>query len=260
MNIPLSPPRHLAFGVEVELTGKRVISDYRDIDIATVNAIAGAFDNIRVDETVRSSDFGRFLMRDKPDMVVFGQFEDIRDFIRALRRSKKVNVATSGEKELSKTADSLPVINVSRALSFDFGNTERQLVRHYGDIQNDDGDIIGVAEAIPCSISYKLSVAAWDRNTLEHIVNAITSFFFNMRSNTAYTANQIVFGNSFGVECAFVDTLGLSFDDVSVSIAEQRLYAAETLVSVNTDLLVVWDAVQNVVRYVEATGAMINER
>lgn len=250
--------RLVARNLKYEPTGIRWVADYRDIDIATTNAINSAFDRLKVDENQRSTDVGRFLLREPKQRVVFGQFEDIRDFVRAVRRSQKKNVASDGEKELSKTADDLPVVNVSRPISLDFGNTDRQVARYYGVLDDQDGKAVAMVEAVPNNIQYKISIAAWDRSSIDYLVNALTSYFFHMRSDTKFEAFQTLMGGQHEVECAFIDNMAVSFDDVSAVITEQRLYAVQALITVNADMLVAWEINEVVETFTQREGFFVN--
>lgn len=252
--------RDIAFSLKLQPNGIRRIGDYRDIDIAVANEVNKAFDNISVDSNQRNIDFLKFLERDQKHRVVFGQFDDIRDFIRALRRSRKVDVSTSEKGEVSKTADSLPVVNVSRTMSYDFGNTDRQITRYYGQACDASGETVAVVDAVPVSFQYKITVAAWDKISIDYMVNAITSNFFAMRSSTGFSANQVLMNCLNEIECAFVDTLAITFDDSSALITDQRLYASEALISVNADMLVAWEVTQVVEKWASQVGITMNER
>lgn len=255
-----SEARQVALSSKLELTGIRLISDYRDIDIATTNEINRAFDNLLVDDNQRSTDFALFLERDPKDRVVFGSFQDVREFVRAVRRSKKINVASTSEKKLSRNADTLPIVNVSRPLSIDFGNSDRQVVRYYGALDNDNGDVVALVEGVPNSLQYKISVAAWDRITIDYMINALASFFFRMKSDTKFTAHVTLMNGVHDAECAFVDNMAVTFDDVSAVIEEQRLYAVEALISVNADMLVAWEVTESVEKWTERVGFTVNGR
>ena len=143
-------------------------------------------------------------------------------------------------------------------MSVDFSNTDRQINRNYGELYDESGNAIAIVDAFPNEFQYKISVLAWDKISLDLMVNAISSFFLSMRSKTSFSSIQRIMGGNHDVECSFSDTLAISFDDVSASIQEQRLYGSEAVITVVADLLVAYEVVQKVEEYRLAYGVHVN--
>jgi len=253
---------NLGFGVDFKYTGRRWFTSLRDVDVALANDLSNAFENIFTTHNAYSTQFEAFLAREPHERIAIGQFEDVKDFVRALRQqkvtSKRLNA--SGDDKIEVLRDRLPMINISRTGDVDFGNTERQITRDYGDAINQHGDRVGKVDALHSTLVYNVTCCAFDKETKDRLSLSLASYFMGMRKGTAFTAVLDLCGGLYDVECAYLDTMSPSFDDVSAPVQEERLYASRLTLTIETDVLVLREIETEIQEYAMAIGTLDDGR
>ncbi|EKN4689584.1 hypothetical protein [Yersinia ruckeri] len=238
---------------ELKLTplGEREVSGLRCIDIAVGNHIASCLKGLTVNKVDKhNKGFLEFVERPPQDQVLLGRFDDIKEFIRAMRQAKAGRKSQEGNKYAN--LDALPVINVSRSIDFDVAVNDRQIRRDkYGEVHDDQsGAVLAVLDAHPMNLAYDIYVLSADKEPLALLCNAIAAHFAGMVGSTSFSAITNIANIEIDIECAFIDARPLAFADVSLPIMEDRLFAAKASVGVQADIIMA-HAVKPLVEIIE---------
>ncbi|MGL5103039.1 MAG: hypothetical protein ACRC6N_11020 [Plesiomonas sp.] len=229
-------------------TGEKEISGFRCIDVAFANQIAHALHGLCINHADGHNEaFIDFIARQPKDQVLLGKFDDIKEFVRAVRQSKAGRVSQAANPLANR--DALPLINVSRSFDCIWTPTDRQIRRYrYGDVVQDDV-VISVLDAHPVQLNYKILVLSAEKESLSLICNAIGSHFVSMLSTSFFAPTTISMAD-IDIECSFNELGGIGFNDESVPIFEDRIYAASATISVIADVITAHAVTQSVERTV----------
>ncbi|UAN54752.1 hypothetical protein KGP26_29845 (plasmid) [Serratia sp. JSRIV002] len=222
--------------LNLEPTGEFEVSGFQAVDGAIAAYISRMFDKARVNtKSFENASYIRFIGSPAANRVVLGKFDDIVDFLKSLRRSD----AWKAKTEKPKNPQVLPVINVSRSFDTAFMGIEHKRDTP-GPLELEvvsDGDdkpysTIGTTNA---SLTYSITILAAEKETLSLLINTIgASFrFAGHRSLSAPIKLALV---ETALDATFTDSRDIAFNDISAPIGEERIFAAQAVLTVSADV------------------------
>lgn len=217
-------------------TGRREVAGLRDIDHALASHIARSIQGLYVtNETVHNKHFANFMKRPPQDQVLLGHFEDLRDMVRSIRQARAGRKSQQGNKFAN--LDALPIINLTRTLDVSYGFTDRQLDRiDFGELTDENGVVRHMISTLPMTLTYNLTVASAEKESLAILCNGIANHFYFLR-DTGFLAPTSICGINIDAECALNSLKGMMVSDVSLPVSEERLFAGQVTLEVIADNL-----------------------
>ncbi|QCR38750.1 hypothetical protein [Nissabacter sp. SGAir0207] len=224
--------------------GKRELSSTSDVDAGLANALLAVLDGLSVSDTrATARPLKRFLKRSARDKLKFGNYDDVEAFLRAVRaagaglRDEKPN--SYGE----LNADALPIINLGRTPGFQMhDNTVVVDDFNAGYLTDDKGVPSALLTFNPVEIEYSIMVLANEKETLNALTGALLTWLrqFATYGNTNFTAQTRLAGCPLELECLLRDPRGSMVNDLTLPMANERIYAAAIPVTVIAPLFTAW--------------------
>jgi hypothetical protein len=224
--------------LRLEPTGEFEISGFQSADNAIATYISRMFDGASINtETLENAAFVRFIESPPADRVVFGKFDDVAEFLRALRKADSWK-NTPNKPVMNKQA--LPVINVSRSFDTAFMPIEqkRDLKHSYGFniVEDKDGQPYAAIDSTNASLTYTITLLAAEKETLSLLINTIgvQLRFSEHRSLSAPVKLALV---ELDLDVTLTDSRDLSFTDISAPIGDDRIFAVQTTLTASVDVI-----------------------
>lgn len=200
------------------------ISDLQAVDFAMGGVIVGAYDGLDDD---KPEAFRRFLTRAPKDKIFRAENEDPMSLLRRIAQQK------AGDK---RALPDLPVVAYYRAPGIS-GSMEKPVVlavERYTDDLRRGLDL----SSIPVILAYSLLWCAWDKPTLDKLTLAWFCYVAQRgRRNSRFMVSYLLGNEPVEVPASLSAPRDIQADHASVDQTQGRLWAARTLVEVNTQVL-----------------------
>lgn len=200
------------------------ISDLQAVDFAMGGVIVGAYDGLKDD---RPEAFRRFLARPPKDKIFRAENEDPMSLLRRIAQQKT---------DTGKALPDLPVVAYYRAPGI-AGSMEKPVVlaveRYTDDLQRGLN-----LSAIPVTLTYSLLWCAWDKPTLDKLTLAWFCYVAQRgRRNSRFMVPYLLGDEPIEIPASLSAPREIQADHASGDQTQGRLWAARTLVEVNTQVL-----------------------
>lgn len=232
-----------------ERTGHTQTTGFTAIDAAVAKAVNDVFATaVMIEPRAHELRFEAFLKREPEDRVFVGKFDDVLEFLKAVR------LAGAGRRSIKQEVpninrDALPLINLSRGFDVTYDNGDQEIDRHqYADFVDDDGKPLAEIEATQASLNYTVMLIASDKDTLSLLCN---TFAANLRSRltTSFEANDILVRVPVKLNCNITDAKSIMFGDMSPPFTQERIYACSAGIIILADVLTAHEVESTSVRY-----------
>lgn len=235
-----------------ERTGSTQTTGFTSVDAAVAKALNDVFSSaVMVEPRQHEKRFAAFLERAPEDRVFVGKFDDVLEFLRAMR------LASAGRRSVKPAAmenlnrDSLPVINLSRGFDITYDNGDQEVDRHrFGDFTDDENQGMPLAEieATQASLNYTIMLIAADKDTLSLMCNTLAANF-RQRLTTNFVAVDVLVRVPVELNCNIQDAKTIMFGDMSPPFSQERIYACQAGITVLADVLTAHEVTATSVRY-----------
>lgn len=222
-------------------TGKNQTTGLAPVDDALAALVSGLFSNmVIIEPTAQEKRFASFLERSPADRVFVGRYDNVIEFLKAIRR------ASAGQgrepKQQSINRDALPTVNISRSMDINYENTDQQIDRRLGYWfrEPDTNKPLATLEYMQAIITYDITLIATDKATLTLLCNALAAQLRHMMS-TQFEARTKLVRVPVPIICSLQNAKEVGFSDVSAPIGEERIYAAQLPVTVNAEVITAWE-------------------
>ena len=222
-------------------TGKFEITGFSATDDAVAREINKIFSNVVIVHPNRGRErFSEFLKRKPEDRVFVGNFDNVVEFLGAVRRAAAGRRSIPSDESINR--DAMPFINISRTFDADYDSNDNQRDRSdFGDLMADDGKSpIAEIYATQVSLTYSVTLIAAEKSTLSLMCNALASSL-RWRASTSFTAIDYLVNAKVEIDCAFMDAKGIGYSDLSTPITENRIFAAQATLTVMADMLTAFE-------------------
>lgn len=225
--------------LELEPTGEYEVSGFQSADEAIATLISRMFDGAKINTPTReNAAFQRFIESPPAERVVLGKFDDIVEFLRALRRADNWK-ATPSKPAVNKQA--LPVINVSRSFDTAFMPIEskRDLPNVFGKfniIEDKSGRPYAAINTTNASLTYTITLLAAEKETLSLLINTI-GVQLRFAEHRSLLAPVVIALADASLDVTLTDGRDISFTDISAPIGDDRIFAVQTTLTASVDVL-----------------------
>ncbi|WP_234105103.1 baseplate [Citrobacter freundii] len=229
-------------------TGKFEITGFSAIDEAVAREINKIFSDVVVTHPNRGRErFAEFLKRKPEDRVFVGNFDNVVEFLGAVRRAAAGRRSIPSDKNINR--DAMPFINISRTFDADYENNDNQRHRReVGDLMADDGETpIAEVDAMQVLLTYSVTLIAAEKSTLSLMCNSLASSL-RWRESTSFTAIDYLVNAKTEIDCSFQDAKAIGYSDLSTPITENRIFAAQATLTVMADMLTAFEVDASEVR------------
>ncbi|WP_193568694.1 baseplate [Citrobacter sp. NCU1] len=222
-------------------TGKFEITGFAATDDAVAREINSIFSNVVVTHVTRDRErFAAFLARAPQDRVFVGNFDNVVEFLGAVRRAAAGRRSIPSSESINR--DAMPFINISRSFDADYDSNDNQRDRDdLADLYGSDG-ITPVAEvsATQVVLTYNVTLIAAEKSTLSLMCNTLASSM-RWRESTSFTAIDRLVHLPVEIDCSFQDAKGIGYSDLSTPIMENRIFAAQATLTVMADMMTAFE-------------------
>ncbi len=138
--------------------------------------------------------------------------------------------------------DALPLINISRSMDISYINNDQQIDRKSCDhfCEPGSGMPLVALEYTQANLTYDVTLMATDKATMSLMCNSLGARL-RLMAGTQFEATTPLVRVPVPLICAIQDVKDISFTDVSAPIGEERIYAAQTAISVIADVITAWE-------------------
>lgn len=204
------------------------ISDLQAVDFAMGGVIVGAYDGL---DDSKPEAFRRFLQRAPKDKIFRAENEDPLSLLRRIAQQK------GGEsRDQKKVLPDLPVVAYYRAPGI-MGSMEKPVVLSVDRYADDMQQGLNIS-TIPVTLSYALLWCAWDKPTLDKLTLA---WFCHVaqrgRRHSRFVVPYMLGDEAVEIPASLSAPREIQADNASADQGQGRLWAARTLVEVNTQVL-----------------------
>lgn len=218
-------------------TGYTQTTGFHAVDSGVAKAVNDVFSGaMMIDPREHEKRFAAFLERPGQDRVFVGKFDDVTEFLQAVRRASAGRKSVSAE-EPNINRDALPLINLSRGFDITYDNGDQEIDRHgYADYVDENGMPLAEIEGTQASLNYTVMMIAADKDTLSLMCN---TFAANLRSRltTNFKVNEVLVRVPVELNCNIQDAKSIMFSDMSLPFSQERLYAAQAGIIILADVL-----------------------
>lgn len=195
--------------------------------------------------------YAAFLARKPEDRVFVGKFDDVLEFLRAVRQAGAGRHSVKQEDMPNLNRDALPVINLSRGFDITYDNNDHEIDRrNYADViaSAQDDEPLAEIEAAQASLNYTITLIASDKDTLSLMCNTLAANF-RSRLSTRFMAHDKLAGWPVELNCSIQDAKSIMFSDMSPPFSQERIYACQTSMIVMVDVLTAYEVTARSVRH-----------
>lgn len=195
--------------------------------------------------------YAAFLARKPEDRVFVGKFDDVLEFLRAVRGAGAGRRGVTAEEMPNLNRDALPLINLSRGFDITYDNNDQEIDRKkYGTITDPEqaDKPLAEVETTQASLNYTITLIAADKDTLSLMCNTLAANF-RSRLTTNFTAPEILVRWPVELNCSIQDAKTIMFSDISPPFSQQRIYACQASMIVMVDVLSAYEVNARSVRY-----------
>ncbi|PLR29064.1 hypothetical protein CYR55_23130, partial [Chimaeribacter californicus] len=139
--------------------------------------------------------------------------------------------------------DALPVINLGRSPGFQMhDNTICTDEYNAGHITNAAGKVTALLSLTPVEITYSVMVLAAEKETLSALVGVLATWLrqFTNYGNSNFTAKSRITGCDLELDCLIRDPKGVFVNDLTLPLANNRVFAASIPITVIAPLYTAW--------------------
>lgn len=232
-------------------TGKVESTGFTAADAAVAKALNDVFSSAVITKPREHEQrYSSFLARKPEDRVFVGKFDDVMDFLRAVRQAGagRRSVKASDMPDLNR--DALPLINLSRGFDITYDNNDQEIDRNLGQFTDaSQGDMpLAQIEATQASLNYSITLIASDKDTLSLMCNTLAANF-RSRLTTNFTAQEKLVHWPVEINCSIQDAKTIMFSDMSPPFTQDRIYACQASLIVMVDVLTAHEVDARSVRY-----------
>lgn len=232
-------------------TGKVESTGFTAADAAVAKALNDVFSSAVITKPREHEQrYSSFLARKPEDRVFVGKFDDVMDFLRAVRQAGagRRSVKASDMPDLNR--DALPLINLSRGFDITYDNNDQEIDRNLGQFTDpSQGDMpLAQIEATQASLNYSITLIASDKDTLSLMCNTLAANF-RSRLTTNFTAQEKLVHWPVEINCSIQDAKTIMFSDMSPPFTQDRIYACQASLIVMVDVLSAHEVDARSVRY-----------
>jgi hypothetical protein len=233
-------------------TGKVESTGFTAADAAVATALNDVFSSaVKEEPRQHEQRYASFLARKPEDRVFVGKFDDVMEFLRAVRQAGagRRSVKASDMPELNR--DALPLINLSRGFDITYDNNDQEIDRHrYGSFTDQSQDNMPLAEieATQASLNYSITLLASDKDTLSLMCNTLAANF-RSRLATNFIAHEKLVRWPVEINCSIQDAKSIMFSDMSPPFTQERIYACQASMIVMVDVLTAHEVTARSVRH-----------
>ena len=232
-------------------TGKVESTGFTAADAAVAKALNDVFSSaVMTDPRQHEQRYSSFLARKPEDRVFVGKFDDVMDFLRAVRQAGagRRSVKASDMPDLNR--DALPLINLSRGFDITYDNNDQEIDRNLGQFTDESQGNMPLAdlEATQASLNYSITLIASDKDTLSLMCNTLAANF-RSRLTTNFTAQEKLVHWPVEINCSIQDAKTIMFSDMSPPFTQDRIYACQASLIVMVDVLTAHEVDARNVRY-----------
>lgn len=220
---------------ELKRTGRFETTGFDAVDKAFAKEINQVFSNaVIVHPTPGRDRYAAFLARQPQDRVFVGSFDNVIDFLGAVRR------AAAGRRSLPQSAqvnrEALPVINISRTFDIAYESSENQRDRYKSEeLIDDKGMPLAMVDSTQATLTYQVTLIATEKSTLSLMCNTLASAL-RWRQAASFKAVDRLVNVDIDLECVIQDAKAISFTDLSEPVKENRIFAAQATITVIADM------------------------
>jgi len=233
-------------------TGQTQSTGFIAADAAVAKALNDVFSSaIMMAPRPHEKRYAAFLARKPEDRVFVGKFDDVLEFLRALREAGAGRHSVKQEDMPNLNRDALPVINLSRGFDITYDNNDHEIDRrNYADVTDPahDDEPLAEIEAAQASLNYTITLIAGDKDTLSLMCNTLAANF-RSRLSTRFTAHDTLVHWPVELNCSIQDAKSIMFSDMSPPFSQERIYACQTSMIVMVDVLTAHEVTARSVRY-----------
>ncbi|EKG1134778.1 baseplate [Escherichia coli] len=222
-------------------TGKFQTTGLERVDNAFATLISDIFSDVTLVEPAKEERrFASFLSRPPAERVYVARFDNAVEFLKSVRRAN----AGQGRKPENPNInrDALPLINISRSMDISYINNDQQIDRKSCDhfCEPGSGMPLVALEYTQANLTYDVTLMATDKATMSLMCNSLGARL-RLMAGTQFEATTPLVRVPVPLICAIQDAKDISFTDVSAPIGEERIYAAQTAISVIADVITAWE-------------------
>lgn len=237
-------------------TGKFEVTGFSAVDKAVASKIDATFSRVVVThpDPARAR-FASFLAREPDERVFVGQYDSVVEFLAALRR------AAAGRNRVPKKVivnrDALPVVNVSRSFDLAYESNDNQRNRRNAGRLYAEDNFTPVAELeiTQATLTYNISFISAEKTTLGLMCNAFAGDM-QFLSNTSFKAFETLLNVQAEIDCCITEAKSTGFTDISPPLTENRVFAAQAMITVMADVYMAWEVDATRIRF-ETSGTMM---
>lgn len=241
--------------LKLEASGAREISALSDIDNAFPDNLLRAFDGLVFESRRETRAMIDYLKREPRDQIAFGYFQDVQTCLSSQRASGAGQRGTTEKFPINRLA--MPFINVSRDMTLSFHTGGHAADEHDAGLLCDEEErILAVCSTIPIDLSYRVWAMAADRETLIYLTSAIGAWLrlWQSRGATAFQSSTTLANLPVSVLTVLDTPKVVDWADVSPPLENDRIFAAELVVPVVTQLHVAHYVKASYVRWEASMG------
>lgn len=220
---------------ELKRTGKFETTGFDAVDKAFAREINQIFSNaVIVHPTPGRERYAAFLNRQPQDRVFVGNFDNVIDFLGAVRRAAAGRRSIPASPEINR--DALPAINISRTFDIAYESSENQRDRYESsELMDETGTPIAMVDSTQATLTYHVTLIAAEKPTLSLMCNTLASALRWRQPDTFEAVDRLV-NVDIDLECVIQDAKAISFTDLSEPVKENRIFAAQATITVIADM------------------------
>ncbi len=218
-------------GEVLEHTGKVLISDLEDVDLAVGHEILSIINSLGVHAPHITPEHPRykttkavqdFLARAPEDQLANGVFDTPKEFLKELVKSMGEKGADAGDKAKAK----LPMIYLSRDPGISFSDTDKDAINIH-QLRDETGKVMGDVDGYWTLLNYSLNIVSWNKQSTSMLTSHLLTFFREQerKSKRSFTSITHLGGQPFEFNWSFQDGLTYLGSNISEPFSDGRLNA-----------------------------------
>ncbi|WP_070964960.1 hypothetical protein [Vibrio sonorensis] len=216
-------------GEILEHTGKVIMSDLEDVDLAVGHQILSAINTLAIHAPHIGSGHPRykttktikdFLNRAPEDQLAYGVFDSPKSFLKEL--AKDAGEQDKKEKLLAK----LPMLYLSRDQSISFSDTDADKVNVH-QLKDGTGKVMGDVDAYYPVLNYSLTIVSWHKESMSMLASHLLTYFRERmrKGKRTFKSELYLAGVKLVFDWSFQDGLTYMGSNISEPFSEDRLNA-----------------------------------
>lgn len=227
-------------------TGKFQVSGFGEVDQAVASMVSDIFSKVLlVAPQPYEARYASFLARSPADRVFVGRYDNIIEFLHALRRASAGQGRRPEAIKDQLNPDALPLVNISRSMDISYENNDQQIDRRKGGdtlFRNEQtGEPLAQFEYTQALLTYDVTLLATDKITLGLMANTLGAHFRQLMGSSFMATTKMMNAVDIPLNLNIEAPKEVGFTDVSAPLGEERVYAVQAPITVMSDVAAAWE-------------------